>query len=151
MALHLSEQDLQEFREVFNLVDTDRGGSISSDELGRLMETLGIKTSKEELDLMISEIDENGNGDIDFDEFVLVMSRKVQADYTGAEVKAAFRLFVRETGTTGTISSRDLEQALSLYGKDRLSPQDARSLVAQLDLSDGRFNYEDYVNMMMTK
>jgi calmodulin len=151
MALHLSEQDLQEFREVFNLVDTDRGGSISSEELGRLMETLGIKTTKEELDLMISEIDENGNGDIDFDEFVMVMSRKVQADYTGNEVKSAFRLFVREAGPLGTIFGRDLEQALTLYGKDRLSPEDARSLVSQLDLSDGRFNFEEYVNMMMSK
>ncbi len=151
MALHLSEQDLQEFREVFNLVDTDRGGSISSEELGRLMETLGIKTSKEELELMISEIDENGNGDIDFDEFVMVMSRKVQADYTADEVKSAFRLFVHEVGNPGTISARDLERALSLYGKDRLSPEDARNLVSQLDLTDGRFSFEEYVNMMMSK
>jgi Ca2+-binding EF-hand superfamily protein len=31
---------------------------------------------------MVSEIDENGNGEIDFDEFVQVMSKKVHGDYT---------------------------------------------------------------------
>ena len=28
-------QDLQEFQEIFNLVDTDRGGSIGTEELAR--------------------------------------------------------------------------------------------------------------------
>ena len=55
---NLSEEDLQEFQEIFNLVDTDRGGSIGTEELARLMDTLGIRTSPEELKLMVSEIDE---------------------------------------------------------------------------------------------
>lgn len=40
---NLSEEDLQEFQEIFNLVDTDRGGSIGTEELARLMDTLGIR------------------------------------------------------------------------------------------------------------
>jgi len=32
----MTEEDLQEFREIFNLVDTDRGGSIGTEELRRL-------------------------------------------------------------------------------------------------------------------
>lgn len=36
------------------------------------METLGLKPNQEELDAMIREIDEDGNGEIDFDEFVQV-------------------------------------------------------------------------------
>merc|ERR1740121_1397622 len=78
---NLSEEDLHEFREIFNLVDTDRGGSIGIEELKRLMDTLGIRTTPEELKLMVSEIDENGNGEIDFDEFVTVMCRKVNTEY----------------------------------------------------------------------
>ena len=88
----LTEADVSEFREVFNLVDVDRGGSISCDELGVLMETLGIKCSPEELKLMVEEIDENGNGLIDFDEFVQVMSRRVSSDYTMHDVKRAFQV-----------------------------------------------------------
>ena len=54
VRMQLSEEELQEFREIFNLVDTDQGGSISTQELGNLMETLGIKTSPEELKLMVA-------------------------------------------------------------------------------------------------
>ena len=62
----MSKDELAEFREIFNLVDKDKGGSISRDELGELMDTLGIRASKEEIDLMINEIDQDNNGEIDF-------------------------------------------------------------------------------------
>jgi len=90
---HLTLEELREFKELFNLVDEDKGGSISPHELGSLMETLGLKPNQEELDAMIREIDEDGNGEIDFDEFVQVMSRKVQPTYTPEEVKSAFKVF----------------------------------------------------------
>ncbi|ETV85884.1 hypothetical protein, variant [Aphanomyces astaci] len=92
MAQELSENEIAEFREIFNLVDRDRGGSITKAELGELMDTLGINTSPEEIDLMINEIDQDSNGEIDFDEFVAVMSRKVNATYSADQVKASFRV-----------------------------------------------------------
>ena len=89
----LSQSELSEFREIFNLVDKDQGGSISSMELAELMSTLGINASTEEISAMVAEIDTDGNGDVDFDEFVAVMSRKVNADYTNKDIKRAFRTF----------------------------------------------------------
>lgn len=63
----LTEQELVEFREIFNLVDRDGGGSISKKELGELLDTLGIAASQEEIDLMVAEIDADGNDEIDFE------------------------------------------------------------------------------------
>ena len=40
------------------------GGSISNEELGELMDTLGINATQEEIDLMINEIDQDSNGEI---------------------------------------------------------------------------------------
>ena len=48
----MSKDELAEFREIFDLVDKEKGGSISGDELGELMDTLGIRASKEEIDLI---------------------------------------------------------------------------------------------------
>ena len=42
----LSEQQVQELREIFNLVDEDGGGTIDNDELGGLLRSLGIKATK---------------------------------------------------------------------------------------------------------
>lgn len=43
---HLSEEELSEFREIFNLVDLDKGGTISKEELRQLMTTLGLKPTQ---------------------------------------------------------------------------------------------------------
>jgi hypothetical protein len=43
---HLTAEELAEFREIFNLVDLDKGGTISKDELKQLMNTLGLKPSQ---------------------------------------------------------------------------------------------------------
>eukprot|EP00930_Biecheleria_cincta_P070750 TRINITY_DN58367_c0_g1_i1.p1 TRINITY_DN58367_c0_g1~~TRINITY_DN58367_c0_g1_i1.p1 ORF type:complete len:160 (-),score=46.35 TRINITY_DN58367_c0_g1_i1:8-487(-) len=145
----LSDEDLQEFQEIFNLVDTDRGGSIGTEELARLMDTLGIRTSPEELKLMVSEIDENGNGEIDFEEFVQVMCRKVNTDYTAKEVLKAFKVFAGNA-PDGSIRVKDLEHALQVYGREKLTADEAKNLVAQIESVDGNFKYEEYVNMMMS-
>jgi calmodulin len=39
------------------------------------------------------QIDADGSGEIDFEEFVTVMSRKVNATYTADQVKSAFKVF----------------------------------------------------------
>jgi Ca2+-binding EF-hand superfamily protein len=51
-----------------------------------LLDKLGIDASSEEIDKMTLEIDENGDGDIGFEEFVAVMSRKVKAAYSADQV-----------------------------------------------------------------
>merc|ERR1719473_2684751 len=144
----LTEADIQEFQEIFNLVDTDRSGRITTDELGSLMETLGISTTQQELKLMVSEVDDNGNGEIDFDEFVQVMSRKVNVDYSQDEVRKAFKVFAGNA-PDGTIRAKDLQKALMIYGREKLTEEEAKNLVARLECVDGNFNYADYVNMMM--
>ncbi len=145
----MSKDELAEFREIFNLVDKDKGGSISRDELGELMDTLGIRASKEEIDLMINEIDEDNNGEIDFEEFVAVMSRKVNANYTSTEVKSAFKAF-EINGSSGYVTIDSLRKALMSYGTEKLSLQQANDLLSQLEQDNqGRVNYIDYVNMMM--
>lgn len=61
----LSPEEIAEFREIFNLVDKDGGGSITKVELGELMDTLGIQCDPEEIDHMISEIDQGKGSSLD--------------------------------------------------------------------------------------
>jgi calmodulin len=145
----MSAEELAEFREIFDLVDKDKGGSISREELGELMDTLGIRASKEEIDLIINEIDEDNNGEIDFEEFVAVMSRKVNANYTAQQVKKAFKAF-EAPGHTGYCTMESLRKALMSYGAEKLDLAQANELLSQLEQdSRGLVNYVDYVNMMM--
>ena len=50
----LSEEQIEEIREAFNLFDTDHSGSIDYRELKAAMRALGFEVKKEELKKMIT-------------------------------------------------------------------------------------------------
>lgn len=87
----LTASQVNELREIFNLVDTDGGGTIDNDELGTLLYNLGIKAEKDELLKIIAEIDVDNTGEIDFGEFVLAMSRKPNCPGGVDAVRRAFK------------------------------------------------------------
>ncbi|XP_032737483.1 calmodulin-like [Lontra canadensis] len=68
-----SEQDI---REVFRAFDLDGNGRISVDELKQAMAKLGQTLSQEELDGMIQEADVNKDGQVDYEEFLRILSQK---------------------------------------------------------------------------
>lgn len=49
-----------EFKAAFDMFDADGGGDISTKELGTVMRMLGQNPTKEELDAIIEEVDEDG-------------------------------------------------------------------------------------------
>jgi calmodulin len=62
-----------ELEDAFNVFDKNGDGLISSQELQIVMNALGENISKEISDLMIASVDTDGNGEIDFDEFRVMM------------------------------------------------------------------------------
>ena len=92
----------------------------------------------------------DGNGDIDFEEFVAVMSRKVNATYSSVEVKTAFKVF-EGSNPPGFVKADALVKALCTYGTEKLTEEQAHDLVSQLEADpSGLINYVEYVNMMMS-
>lgn len=53
--------------------DVDGNGLIDREELRKVMSSLNESLSEEELDAMIKEADINGDGQISFDEFKIMM------------------------------------------------------------------------------
>ncbi|CAM9689375.1 unnamed protein product, partial [Ectocarpus sp. 4 AP-2014] len=112
------------------------------------MDTLGIEATPEEVDLMIDEIDQDNNGEIDFEEFVAVMSRKVNASYTADQVKSAFKVF-EGNSPPGHIRIESVMKALTTYGSEQLTEEQAHDLVSQLEPDhNGVVNYVEYINMV---
>ncbi|CAO0798533.1 unnamed protein product [Mucor circinelloides] len=65
-----TENDLLE---AFKVFDKDQDGSITQDELRSVMTNLGQKLTSQELDEMIKEADTDGDGKINYKEFVKMM------------------------------------------------------------------------------
>ena len=66
MTTPMKEVDFEaEMKSAFKVFDHDGSGTISLDELRRVMTSFGELLSEEELDSMIKEVDKNGDGSID--------------------------------------------------------------------------------------
>merc|ERR1711966_425142 len=76
MADQLTEEQIAEFKEAFSLFDRDGNGFISAAELRHVMTNLGEKPTDEEVDEMIREADVDGDGQINYEEFVKMMMAK---------------------------------------------------------------------------
>ena len=68
-GIELSDADLAGFREVFDLVDKDKSGAIEMEEVEELTQLLGMDLTRDEVELLVREIDKDGNGEVDFEEF----------------------------------------------------------------------------------
>ena len=52
-------------------------GSIGREELGQLLDALGENLSEQEVDKMVSQVDKDGSGEIEFAEFLTMMHNKI--------------------------------------------------------------------------
>ncbi|XP_075537461.1 neo-calmodulin-like isoform X2 [Dermacentor variabilis] len=66
----------EEIREAFKVFDRNGDGYVSAAELRHVMTTMGEKLSHEEVDEMIREADQDGDGRINYDEFVSMVTSK---------------------------------------------------------------------------
>ena len=64
---------LEKYRKTFDDMDEDGGGSLDTQELGVLLKTIGLEMTKDEVIDMAKQVDEDGSGDMDFDEFLEVI------------------------------------------------------------------------------
>jgi calmodulin len=99
----------------------DGDGTITTKELGTVMRSLGQNPTEAELSDMVNEVslsltvihvsiicqvDADGNGKIDFAEFLTMMSRKMRDVDSEEEIKEAFKVFDKDGN--GFISAAEL-------------------------------------------
>ncbi|KAI3372588.1 hypothetical protein L3Q82_023064, partial [Scortum barcoo] len=77
--VNLPEDEVEEIREAFKVFDRDGNGFISKQELGMAMRSLGYMPNEVELEVIIQRLDMDGDGQVDFEEFVTLLGPKLTA------------------------------------------------------------------------
>merc|ERR1712061_861832 len=81
----------EELIEAFKVFDRDGNGFISAAELRHVMTNLGEKLTDEEVDEMIREADVDGDGQINYEEFVkMMMAKEASSCRSEPQVKVVF-------------------------------------------------------------
>ncbi len=63
----LTEDEIEEIKEAFDLFDTDGTGTIDPKELKSAMQSLGFEAKNQTIFQMISDLDKHSSGAIDFE------------------------------------------------------------------------------------
>ena len=77
--LGMTEAQVQRAHEIFDMYDDDCSGSIDNDEMMSILRLLGENPTYDEVEAMIAEVDENQNGDLTLNEFLVIYARTEQA------------------------------------------------------------------------
>lgn len=102
----LTDAQISAYASAFKAVDKDNSGSIDASELSTVMTSLGDDTSPAALEELMKSIDIDGNGEISFDEFVVMMAQKNGMDVSmidDAKKQAIKRLSVATKATMGSM------------------------------------------------
>ena len=91
------------------------------------MRSLGQNPTEAELQDMINEVDADGNGTIDFPEFLTMMAQKMRDTDSEEEIKEAFKVFDKDGN--GYISAAELRHVMTNLGAFCLSAQRDMGLI----------------------
>jgi calmodulin len=81
-----------------------------------------------------------GNGEIDFQEFVIMMAKKNKDADTEKELKEAFSVFDRDCD--GFINTKELKQVMSNLGEN-LTDDDVEAMIREADKDgDGKISFK---------
>ena len=107
-----SEEQIENYKEAFLEYDKDGSGNINIKELGTVMRTLGENPTEDELQNLINKFDEDGNGTMEFTEFLCLMAAKVRENIHAAKVRENIHAAkVRENIHSAKIMELRLERA----------------------------------------
>ncbi|TPX42284.1 hypothetical protein SeMB42_g05200 [Synchytrium endobioticum] len=146
MADQLTDEQIAEFKEVFSLFDKNGDGTIATKDLGIVMRSLGQNPTKAELGEMVKEVDANGNGTIDFSEFLTSTAREMK---NKDEIQKAFEVFGKDDN--GIISVAELRHDLKSM-PEYLTEKEIDEMIREVDVDgSGQFDFEDFMQMAMAR
>ncbi|GER57490.1 calmodulin [Striga asiatica] len=144
-------------KQLFNLIDTNGDGKISTADLKRVFLTLGHdkKRASKEAELMMNEMDFNGDGFVDLDEFVAVVVKNEQdSENRGIfkesdEIMEVFRVF--DVNGDGLISAEELHRVLVRVRCGKCSVKECKKMIKGVDRDgDGFVSFEEFKFMMVS-
>jgi calmodulin len=145
----LNEEKVNEFKEAFEIFDKNKDGYITTKELGDIMKNLGQNPSEAELQDMINEVDIDGNGTINFKEFLGLMARKMRDTDSQEELIEAFKVFDRDGN--GLISANELQHVMTSLGEN-ITEEEVEEMIKEADKDgDNYINFEEFVSMIVNK
>ncbi|KAL9537344.1 hypothetical protein MBANPS3_011858, partial [Mucor bainieri] len=174
-ADQLTEEQIAEFREAFQLFDKDGDGAITTKELGTVMRSLNLNPTEAELQDMVSKLPPLHLPFLSPPFFTALLmrlivmetviltlvnswqcwqdllsrnTRKMKDTDSQEEIQEAFKVFDKDGN--GYISAAELRHVMTSLG-EKLTEEEVDEMIREADVDgDGQINYEEFVKMMVS-
>ena len=128
------------------MFDTDKTGTIDYHELKVAMRALGFDVKKQEVLALMRDYDRDGVGQIEYHDFLEIMTTKISERDPVEEILKAFKLF--DEDSTGRISVRNLRRIARELGEN-LSDEELQAMIDEFDKdNDGEISEQEFLNIM---
>ncbi|KAI3446890.1 hypothetical protein Pfo_003555 [Paulownia fortunei] len=148
-----------ELRSVFATFDKNNDGYITKHELRESLKNIGISAGERDVADMVEKVDSNGDGLIDFDEFVELFDSMIsgggnegrrgqEEGHEEGDLKEAFDVF--DGNKDGLITVEELGLVLSSLGfTEGKKLEDCKEMIRKVDMDgDGMVNFDEFKRMM---
>ena len=119
----LSEGAIEKLKQDFNMFDVDGDGTISTEELSNILKSFGDEVTDAAVSEVIKEFDVDGNGEIDFNEFLIMMASKNQKKGSSNARRLIQRAFSRRKKIRETFESFDKVNIVLMLERERMYNQ----------------------------
>ena len=148
----VSQDEISELKEAFDLFDTEKTGAIEIEELKHTMNSLSFERKNKMVYQILDKLDgpQFKNKDrITFEEFLDLMTARIHDKDSKEEIMKVFELF--DYDGKGHITLEDLKNICFELGEE-LSEQELKEMIDRADLDGkGYVNAEEFYNIMTKK
>jgi|ERR1712066_89001 len=148
----LPKEQIEMLKKIFDTFDKEKQGFITKEMVASMLGMMGLKFSSKELNAVIEEIDEDGSGQIEFDEFLQLAKKFMTEDEEEdsgeleKELKEAFRLYDKEGN--GYITTAVLKTILGEIDSS-ISNEDLDGIIEEVDEDgSGTVDFDEFMEMM---
>jgi len=140
----LEQIEIDKSQEAFKAFDKDGSGTIDKDELKKVLEEMGQKPQDEEIIKMISEVDTQNKGVIDFNDFLKVIAYHKQCQQNNDE-SDTLDAFIAMGGNPDKSGKVDAKELIRIIRDEFKMTIDIERLIKEIDTDgSGEIEYDEF-------
>jgi Ca2+-binding EF-hand superfamily protein len=148
----LSQDEVEEIKQAFDLFDTNQTGKIDPKELKAAMQSLGFDSKNPTIFQLIADLDtpENAkNGGIVFQDFVDAINNKLGDKETREGIERIFNLFIDDPNQD-TITLNSLRRIARELG-EQMSSEELQELLERASSNSKELTFDEFYDIMTKK
>ena len=148
----LSNDEVDEIRQAFDLFDTNGTGKIDPKELKAAMQSLGFDTKNPTIYTLIADLDTPEaakNGGVNFDDFIGSINNKLGDKESKEGIHRIFELFIDDPNAD-TITLSSLKKIAQELGEN-MSAEELKDMLERASANGTELTFDEFYEIMTKK